>query len=290
MDWRIMQEITSDIFIETSYLGVTLGAINTPHGLVLIDAPLKAEDIRIWRSALLNQGGGVDRLLINLDAHPDRTLGSRLMEYPVVGHEKIAQAFRNRPTTFKSQNSETGADWEYVTSLGTIRWNPPEISFSTRMQIHWGTHPILLDHRPGSSSGAIWVNIPDEKVVFVGDAVMKNQPPFLTQADLPVWIASLKELLSPEFREYFFVSGRGGLVSYEDVHRQIKYLEDLQPILSAPVDHKNITDGLDKLIPELLAPFDFPQENLLQYSQRLRWGITHYRMRETHPNTPDPEE
>ena len=30
-----MQEISQDIFIETSYSGTTLGAINAPHGLNL---------------------------------------------------------------------------------------------------------------------------------------------------------------------------------------------------------------------------------------------------------------
>jgi glyoxylase-like metal-dependent hydrolase (beta-lactamase superfamily II) len=285
-----MQEITSDIIIETSYLGVTLGAINTPHGLVLIDAPLKVEDVRLWRSTLLNLGGGVDRLLINLDAHPDRTLGVRSMECTVVGHEKIVQAFRNRPTTYKSQNSETGADWEFISALGTIRWNPPEISFSAGMQIQWGKNAIQLIYRPGPSSGAIWASIPDEKVIFIGDAVMNDQPPFLSQADFPTWINSLKELLSPEYQEYFIVSGRSGLVSHEDVKRQMRYLENLQPRLMTPTSNKNPSEGLDQLIPELLAPFQFPQERQIQFSQRLRWGITHYRTRELLANPAEVEE
>lgn len=285
-----MQELTSDIIIETSYLGVTLGAINAPHGLVLIDSPLKAEDIRSWRATLLNLSGGVDRLLINLDAHPDRTLGARSMECTIVGHEKIVQAFRNRPTTFKSQNSETGADWEFVSSLGTIRWNPPEISFSTSMQIQWGNHPIHLIHRPGPNSGAIWARIPDEKVIFVGDCVMIDQPPFLSHADLPVWIDSLKELLAPEYQEYFFVSGRSGLVSHEDVRKQLQYLQNLQPLINIVTGQKNPGEGLDKLIPELLEPFHFAQERQIQFTQRLRWGIMHYRTREVLPNSIETEE
>ena len=72
----------------------TLGAINAPHGLILIDAPLKLDDTRLWRSTLLNLGGGIDRLLINLDAHPDRTLGVRSMECTVVGHEKYGAGFQ----------------------------------------------------------------------------------------------------------------------------------------------------------------------------------------------------
>jgi hypothetical protein len=61
----------------------------------LIDAPFRADDVRTWRSALLNLGGGVDRMLVNLDAHLDRTLGTRAMECTVVGQERMTEIFRN---------------------------------------------------------------------------------------------------------------------------------------------------------------------------------------------------
>ncbi|MBK7338597.1 MAG: hypothetical protein IPJ00_21795 [Saprospirales bacterium] len=34
-----MQEITNNIYIEDQFLGVTLGVIVTPRGLIQIDAP-----------------------------------------------------------------------------------------------------------------------------------------------------------------------------------------------------------------------------------------------------------
>ena len=150
-----MQEIAAHVFIETAYPGVTLAALNTPHGLILIDAPLRGEDTRSWRATLLNLGGGVERLLVNLDAHFDRTLGARAMDCTVVAHEKVSQIFRNRPVTFKTQGSETGAEWELYSNLGSIRWAPPEITFTDEMVIHWGGSPIRLESRPGVSHGAL---------------------------------------------------------------------------------------------------------------------------------------
>ena len=143
-----MQELAPHVYIETAYAGVTLAAINWSHGLILVDAPFRAEDTRSWRSALLNLSGGVDRLLINLDAHFDRTLGTRGMDCTVVGHEKAALVFRNRPVTFKAQGNETGADWELCNGLGSIRWAPPEITFSERMMIHWDNKPLILNTTP----------------------------------------------------------------------------------------------------------------------------------------------
>ena len=70
-----MQEISTNVFIETNYEGVTLGALKWPHGLILIDAPFRQEDIRSWRSSLLNMAGSGNHLLINMDSHPDRLMG-----------------------------------------------------------------------------------------------------------------------------------------------------------------------------------------------------------------------
>lgn len=86
-----MQSIAKDVYIETQYPGVTLGAINLAHGLIQVDAPPSPEDGRAWRAALLNLGGSSERMLVHLDAHPDRTLGARAMDCTVVAQERTAQ-------------------------------------------------------------------------------------------------------------------------------------------------------------------------------------------------------
>jgi len=156
-----MQEITNNIFIEDQFHGVTLGVIVTPRGLIQIDAPPSPEDARSWRAALMNLGGGMERTLINLDAHPDRTLGARAMDCIVIAHEKTANTFRTRPNTFKAQGEETGAEWESIPGLGSVRWVPPEISFLNQMTLHWGSSPILLEHHAGPTNGSIWVHLPE---------------------------------------------------------------------------------------------------------------------------------
>ena len=86
-----MQQITRGIYYDDTHLGVTLGALVYPLGTILIDAPLRPEDARSWRSALVNQRGGPNRLLISLDAHPDRTLGTRTMDCTIIAHQRAAQ-------------------------------------------------------------------------------------------------------------------------------------------------------------------------------------------------------
>ena len=274
-----MQELAHHVYIETGYAGVTLGAINWSHGLVLLDSPFRAEDARSWRSALLNLGGGVDRLLVNLDAHFDRTLGVRAMDCTVVGHEKMAEVFRNRPISFKTQGNETGAEWELYNGLGSIRWVPPEITFNERLLIHWDENPLSLETHPGPSTGAIWAVLPDQRIAFVGDALVPDQPPFLISANLPLWINTLKPLLTPAYQDYLLVSGRNGLVAHQQVRRQIAYLEKVHHILEKLAGQKAPAGETDSLVSTLIKDFDIPHQREIQYRQRLQYGLHHYYIR-----------
>jgi len=270
-----MQEIAPHIYIETAYPGVTLGAINWPHGLIQIDSPFRPEDIRAWRMSLLTMSGGVDRLLINLDAHFDRTLGSRQIECMVLGHDKMAQIFHDRPVTFKAQTCETGAEWELFNGLGSIRWAAPEITFSNRLDIHWETNPMTLEYHPGPSTGAIWANLTDDKIVFLGDAVVPNAPPFLASADIPTWKETLSLLSKPEFRDYTLISGRGGVITHEQVKEQVHFLEKVEHQLEK-LNEKNSAEEIEKSVNHLIKSFDVPAEKFTHYCLRLRWGLQHY--------------
>jgi glyoxylase-like metal-dependent hydrolase (beta-lactamase superfamily II) len=271
-----MQEIAPHIFIETSYPGVTLGAINWPHGLILIDAPLRPDDIRLWRTTLANMNGGLDRLLINLDEHFDRTIGARQVECMVAGHEKMNLLFRDRPVTFKSQTVETGADWELQNGLGSIRWAPPDISFSHSLEINWDEHPIQLQYHPGPSACSIWVELPHQKIVFVGDTIVPFAPPFLASADLPAWKETLALLLSPKYKEYTIVSGRGGVVEHTAVHEQVKFLEKVEHQLVKLVEKKNSPGEVERSAHLLLKSFEMNDEKTGHYLLRLTWGLQQY--------------
>jgi hypothetical protein len=276
-----MQEIAPHVYIETAFPGVTLGAINWPHGLIQIDTPFRPEDIRSWRAELITMSGGVDRLLINLDAHFDRTLGSRQVECMIVGHEKMAQIFHDRPITFKAQTIETGAEWELYNGIGSIRWAAPEITFSDKLEIHWDANPMILEYHPGSSTGAIWVSLPAEKVLFLGDAVVPGVPPFLASADLPLWKESLAQLSTPAFHGFTLVSGRGGLVTLEQVKEQVRFLDKVEHQLEKLTENNEAAE-LEKSIAHLLKSFEIPEEKTAHYALRLRYGLQHYITRHAH--------
>lgn len=280
-----MQVIADQVYIEDQYAGVVLGAISLGHGLIQIDAPPSPEDGRSWRATLLSLNSGVERFLVNLDSHPDRTLGVRGMDCTVIAHENTAQAFRNRPNTFKSQPEETGADWEAVVGLGTVRWAPPEITFTDQMEIHWGVTPILLEHHPGPTSGALWVRIPEPDVLFIGDLALKAQPPFLAHASLPEWIESLEKLLTAEYRNTLIVSSRGGLVGLKDIESQLAFIRGIHEKVESIGKAPRGVDELEAMIPGLINRLSPPAERLKQYTQRLRYGLRQYYLRRFQPSS-----
>jgi glyoxylase-like metal-dependent hydrolase (beta-lactamase superfamily II) len=215
-------------------------------------------------------------VLLILDAHPDRTLGARAMECTVIAQEKTAEVFRTRPTTFKAQGTETGADWETIPGLGTVRWAAPEISFGAQMTLHWDDAPVVLEHHPGPTLGSMWVILQAQKIVFVGDLVAKNQPPFLAHADLPNWIEGLETLLTPEYRGFTMVSGRGGTVSTANIKAQLELTKKVHDRLEKLAKRGSSPDAAEKLAETFLGGFRATAAKHKQFAQRLRYGLRHY--------------
>jgi len=272
-----MDAIAKNVYIEERFPGVTLGVIAQSRGLIQIDSPPAPEDGRAWRASLMGLGDGHERVLINLDSHPDRTLGVRAMDCTIIAHERTAYAFTNRPNTFKAQGDETGANWEAIPGLGSVRWAPPEISFASQLSLHWSDTPVILESHPGPTEGAIWVVLPEEKVVFIGDAVLKGEPPFLAHADIPKWLETLDYLQGGDFKGYTVVSGRSGSVSPQAIRSQADSLKKIHTKIEKLGKKKSTAANVtDKLADAVLKGFKTPVAKQQQYSHRLRFGLRNY--------------
>ena len=277
-----MQKIEQGIYYENAYPGVTIGAVILPLGTVLIDAPLRAEDARSWLALLYNLGAKPNRILINLDAHPDRTLGARSMECTIVAHQKTAQIFRNRPSVFKGQNAESGSEWETYDDVMGTRWAIPDITFTSSLALHWGEHDIVIEHHAGPAPGSTWVVIPEMRIAFIGDVVLTGQPPFLTNADIPAWVETL-DLLLDSYQDYTIVGGRGGVVTISDVNAQQHHLKNILKGLEKLAKKNAAPEDIEGLIPGLLGDLSFSPELREQYIQRYRHGLYQYYTRHYRP-------
>jgi glyoxylase-like metal-dependent hydrolase (beta-lactamase superfamily II) len=264
-----MQEIAEGVYIENSFAGVVLGAVSMGSGLLMIDAPIFAEDARLWRSSMMNFSSVGNRLLVSMDAHHDRSLGLRNMECRLIGHESLREEYRSRPVSIKAQIQDTGAEWEELNGLGSIRWLVPEITFDDHLWLQWGERPVRLEYHPGPAIGSTWAVVPSAEVIFIADTVVADMPPFLYQADIPQWIESL-EVLKSVYKGYTMVSGRSGIVRSRDVDAQIRFLEKADNCLKRALRRKNGVNDLDSVVNRLMN--EFPEKTI--YQKRLAYGLS----------------
>lgn len=278
-----MKKIEDGIYYENAYPGVTLGAVFCPKATILIDAPLRAEDARSWLASLLNLEQTTTRILVNLDAHPDRTLGNRHLDCTIIMHQRTSQVFRSRPSIFKGQGADSGSEWELFDEVLGIRWTGADVTYTQRMFLHYGDMEVIIDHHPGPSNGTTWVNLPSARVLFVGDTVLPNQPPFLANADLPMWIEVLNEL-SKSFRNYQIVSGRGDVITIDDIRAQRKHLRKILRGLERLAKRKAAPDSVEGLVTNLLADHSFPSKYKSLYTTRYTHGLYQYYTRQYRPS------
>ena len=138
-------------------------------------------------------------------------------------------------------------------------------------------------------SYAVWVILPAQKVVFVGDLVAKNQPPFLAHADLPEWLEALELLSSDEYRGFTVVSGRGGSVSSAVIKAQIDLLRRIHERLEKMARRGTSPDATEKWVEPLLESFKSSAARHRQYVQRMRYGLRSYYSTHYHLGTPADE-
>jgi hypothetical protein len=271
-----MVEIAEDVFLETDFSGVAVAAIKLRQGLVLVDSPFRVEDQRAWRACLTGLGDGLDRMMVILDAHVDRTLGIRAMESIVVGHANTIEIIHGRSSSYRGQGQATGAECEDYELPSSMRWMTPDITYTESFLIHWDEEPVILSHHPGVHTAATWLQYDAKKLLFVGDSVMLNQPPFLEWSNLGVWIDDLNLLLSDEYKGYTVVSSRNGVVKRKSVEKWMSYLVYLKETIDEIVKKNGRIQELIAEVPGLLKKLNINKSMLSLYKSRLTWGLEAY--------------
>jgi transcriptional regulator CtsR len=96
-------------------------------------------------------------------------------------------------------------------------------------------------------------------------------------------LETLKLLLSPAYRGWLVVSGRGGLVNADIIRAQRDYLEHVLNKIEKLAQKKSSPESVENLINPLLSSFKIPSSRHQKYAQRLRYGLYHYYARHYHP-------
>jgi glyoxylase-like metal-dependent hydrolase (beta-lactamase superfamily II) len=266
-----MQKIAPKVYLENKYIGVNLGLVVIGQGLLLVDSPLHPEDVKEWFKVVSERGQ--PRFLVLLDSHPDRVLGSRNLALPAIAQDQTLQAIREWADTFKGNAHPIGAEADQLKRITGVNNAIPEITFSERMVIHMGGKEIVFLHRPGPRPGSMWMVIPDLSVVFLGDTVTIDEPPYVGVAVLEPWLNSLDELRGSDMKSYTLISSCGGRIERKDINHMARFLRKVQSRVEKLEDGKNRDEEIERLAVDLLGDFRIRSNKQDLILKRLKTGL-----------------
>jgi len=276
--WRkAMQEIASNVFIEHNSLGLVAGIIRTEKGTVLIDSPVRQDEAGSWRGGTARMVTGHPKYMIVLDTNYDRLLSVKGSDCVVVAHSDSISPIRSRMGSKPSSEETTPSQENYEQSVAGNRVLPPELNFDSNLTLYVDGLSIELEHHPGSNFAGIWAAIPERQVIFVGDTVVVDQPPFLAYSNPEIWEEDLKLLSSRKYKDYQIISSRSGVVTKDQIKLMAKHVSFIRKTFEKLRESNAPIEEWYKKIPAILeriSELDLFNNEL--FYNRLHWGITTY--------------
>lgn len=268
----------SRVFVEDRLSFSTVGAVRTERGWVCIDTPADPIHAEQWRQALQAIAPLPIIAVIYTDAGRDRILGSAILLEGkpglIVAHHQTFDRIRSHGEMGRQQVVDVFIDLGQSDAAERLARTPvllPNLTFSDRLILRFGSPTLILEHVDGASPGQIWVHIPEHHVVFVGDTVTLNMHPNLGEAELEQWLEQLERLQAGRVARYV-VPGRGPLVEPQGI---APFTDSLKTLLRRVKDlaKSRRRDELPALISEFLESFPVPEYERERIQRRVRISI-----------------
>ena len=198
------------------------------------------------------------------------------METNVLVHQNAIDIISRKPRNPRCQRKGIGADIERFGIPATIEWKVPSLTYTNEVTIHWDNAPLVVSHKPGAHIAGSWLRYDAENVVFVGDSVILDQPPFLAWSDLDCWLKELAYLESDFFKDYQIIAGREGVVNSGSINRLVEFLNRVKIEVKSLLLQENWRDDLNAVVSILMQYFVFDYQLDALYRNRLNWGLKQY--------------
>ena len=274
-----MDKLTPQVFVESGFRGCTVGAIVTPIGIVCVDTPLLPADARRWRQRLAELFNQPIVYTIYTDGHRDRVLGQQWLGGLVVAHEatweklrSYGDAMRQQVIEFLAHHGALEASEELSRHL---QLGLPQFTVSNggTLTLHLGKPKIVVRPVGGATPGSLWVELPDQGVVFAGDLVTQNTHPFMSEATTAIWLERLAELRSADYFATKIVPGRGGGYKRADTQAVMDYLTEMRTRVRQLMKERRGKFDAAELLPEFLDWFKIPNDEHERVQRRIRTGL-----------------
>ncbi len=274
-----MDKLSPNVYVETGYRGSTVGAIITPIGVICVDTPLLPADARHWRQQITQLTRQPIAYLIYTDGHRDRVLGHQWLGGLPVAHEATWEKMRSYGDALRQQVveflSHHGAPEAASEISQHLQLGLPQLTVSDGGSLTLHTAKPWVTVRPvgGANAGSVWVELPDQGIVFAGDLVTLNTHPFMSESNTKVWLERLAELRDPGYFANKIVPGRGTTFRRADTQKVTDYLTDIRTQVQQMLTARRGKFDATELAQNFVERFPIPADEHERAQRRVKAGL-----------------
>ena len=217
------------------------GAVETPNGLIVIDAQQSRALGEALRDSLRASIGAPIRAVVNTHYHLDHIAGNVAFgDAPIIGHVKTLQAldrelgpFNAEAVTITDTRSKIrmffGSNFEELVAEPQRGWfiervggsapmvvKPPTEVFADLMEFRLPADVLRLEYwGPAHCDGDVLVHLEKAGIVFLADLFFHGRFPWFGDCDLDGWIAALDRVLAMDVKTV--IPGHGEPASMKEV-------------------------------------------------------------------------
>ena len=217
------------------------GAVETPHGLMIIDTQQNRALGEKFRDTLKALIAAPIRAVLNTHYHLDHVAGNVAFgDVPIIGHAKTLQALERElgPLTaegavvtdipckirmffggnFDELVLEPQRTWfiERVGGSTPMVVKPPSETFANQLEFRLPADILSMEYwGPAHCDGDIVIYLKKARVVFLGDLFFHGRFPWFGDCDLDGWIAALDRVLTMDVD--IVIPGHGEPTSLKEV-------------------------------------------------------------------------
>ncbi|RJQ09650.1 MAG: MBL fold metallo-hydrolase [Dehalococcoidia bacterium] len=147
------------------------------------------------------------RYLVDTHGHWDHAFGNEeFTDATIVGHVNCRRELEEFGEAWRANVIARNNDWSE--EIKTVRITPPDLTFDHRLELHFGGRRVDLVYLGRAhTSGDIFINLPDDGLLFTGDVAQDGGVPYMVDGYMHDWVETDTRLLDLPFER--FVSGHG---------------------------------------------------------------------------------
>jgi len=262
-------EIGDRVFVRRyAFYDQNIGAILGDDGVLIVDTRISHRQADEIRSDLAQLTELPVRAVVNTHGHNDHAFGNhRFRPAPIWGHERCARMVRETGAAQLAKVAE--AIPELAADLAEVILDPPDRTFdgdAATLEFDAGGRRIELRHLGrGHTDNDIVVIIPDADVMFAGDLVEADAPPYFGDSYPLDWPATVERMV--EHVTGAVVPGHGTVGDRAFVVRSMTELRTIAEL--AMLVHKGVME-LDAALLRTPYPADTALEPLTRAAAQLR--------------------